>query len=37
MRPSPEALRELRDYNEVPRRKWLMRAPWYVRVWRWLW
>jgi hypothetical protein len=34
---SPTARRELRDYNARQRRNWLMKAPWYVRAWRWLW
>ena len=34
---SPLARRELRDYNERARKTWLMKAPWYVRLWRWVW
>jgi hypothetical protein len=33
---TPLARRELRDFNARNRKQWLMRTPWYVRLWRWI-
>lgn len=34
---SPTARREMKDFARRERFRWLMRAPWYLRFWRWLW